>query len=326
MKPINLTTKVIATAFAGLLAFSGAAWAQNAFPSGQMRWLVPFGAGGVGDTTSRIVAEKLGAKLGQRVIVENIPGAGGIAQARALLSAPADGHTLALVTNGTSISAALFKKLPFDPVTQFEPVSAIGYFEFVFFTGANSPYKSLADVVAAAKAKPGEITIGTVFAGSTQHLTSELFRSLAGITVRHVPFKGTPDLQISTIRGDVNLMIEALAPVKGNLTGGKIRALAVTSPTPSPALPNVPTAATAVPGFDVLSWNGIFVKAGTPKPVVDQLNKAFVDVLAMDDTKKRLLDLGIEARSSTPAEIKKRLVDDIAKWGAVIEKAGIPKR
>ncbi len=326
MKRPTIAAKVIAATFAAAIAMSAAAHAQTAFPSSPMRWLVPFGAGGVGDTTSRIVAEALGTKLGQRVIVENIPGAGGIAQARALLSAPADGHTLALVTNGTSISVALFKKLPFDPITQFEPVSAIGFFEFVFYTGANSPYKSLAEVVAAAKAKPGDLTIGTVFAGSTQHLTSELFRSLAGINFRHVPFKGTPDLQISTIRGDVNLMIEALAPVKGNLTGGKIRALAVTSPTPSPALPNVPVAATAVPGFDVLSWNGIFVKAGTPKPIVDKLNKAFVEVLAMEDTKKRLLDLGIEARSSTPAEIKKRLVDDIAKWGAVIEKAGIPKR
>ncbi|MBM3609839.1 MAG: tripartite tricarboxylate transporter substrate binding protein, partial [Alphaproteobacteria bacterium] len=149
---------------------------------------------------------------------------------------------------------------------------------------------------------------------------------LSGTDVRHVPFKGTPDLLLSGIRGDVAMMVEALAPVKSNLEDGKVRALAVSSPTPSPALPGVPPAGEAVKGFDVVSWNAIFVKAGTPAPIIATLNKALNEVLAMDDVKKRLLQLGIESRGSTPDEIKKRMVDDIAKWSDVITKAGIPKR
>lgn len=320
------TAPALAALAAIVTAFATPAHAQQSYPNAPVKWVVPFAPGGVADATSRIVGEKLGEKLGQRVIIENIPGAGGINAARAVLNAPADGHTLALLTNGTSISVALFNKLPFDPVTQFDPVSAVGFFEFIFYTGANTPYKTLADVVKAARAKPGEITVGTIFAGSTQHLTMELFKSLSGTDVRHVPFKGTPDLLLSGIRGDVAMMVEALAPVKSNLEDGKVRALAVSSATPSLALPGVPPAGEAVNGFDVVSWNAIFVKAGTPAPIVAQLNKALNEVLAMDDVKKRLLQLGIESRGSTPAEIKKRMVDDIAKWGDVIAKAGIAKR
>lgn len=321
----SLRAATLGLAAASMLAITGAAQAQT-YPSGPIKWVVPFGAGGVADATSRIVGEKLGQKLGQRVIIENIPGAGGINAARAVLNAPADGQSLALLTNGTSISVALFKKLPFDPITQFEPVSAVGFFEFIFYTGAKSPYKTLGDLVAAAKARPGDLTAGTIFAGSTQHLTLELLKSLSGTTIRHVPFKGTPDLLLAGIRGDVDLMVEALAPIKSNLEDGKVRALAVTSATPSKALPNVPSAGADVKGFDVVSWNAIFVKAGTPAPIVATLNKALNEILDMEDVKARLLALGIESRGTTPAEIKQRMVDDIAKWGDVITKAGIAKR
>ncbi|MBM3609312.1 MAG: tripartite tricarboxylate transporter substrate binding protein, partial [Alphaproteobacteria bacterium] len=170
----RLAGLTLAAAMTALAPATGAL-AQTSYANAPVKWVVPFAPGGVADATSRIVGEKLGEKLGQRVIIENIPGAGGINAARSVLNAPADGHTLALLTNGTSISVALFNKLPFDPVTQFEPVSAVGFFEFIFYTGANTPYKTLADVVKAARAKPGEITVGTIFAGSTQHLTMERF-------------------------------------------------------------------------------------------------------------------------------------------------------
>ncbi len=303
------------------------AFAQAKFPSTTLKLVVPFGPGGVADSSSRLVMEKVGEKLGQRVIIENVPGAGGIQAARNVLAAPADGHTLALMTNGTAISVALFKQLPFDPLTQFEPVSALGFFEFILFTGGDTPYKTLADVLKVSREQPGKLNIGTIVAGSTQHLTAELFRSSAGIDIRHVPFKATPDLLLSTMRKDVELMVEALAPIKSNLEDGKIRALAVSSPTRSKALPDVPTVAEAgVPGFDVVSWNAVYVKAGTPPDIIRALNTAMRESLADKELGAKLLALGIDGRATTPEEINTRMKDDIAKWSAVIDKAGIEKR
>lgn len=313
------------TLAAGLAA--PAAMAQTKYPSQPIKLIVPFAAGGVADASSRIVMEKVGERLGQRVVIENMPGPGGIQAARNVLNAPADGHTLALLTNGTAISVALFKQLPFDPVTQFQPVSALGFFEFILFTGGTSPYKTLGDVLAAAKASPGKLNIGTIVAGSTQHLTSELFRSTSGLDIRHVPFKATPDLLLSTMRNDVELMVEALAPVKSNMEDGKVRALAVSSPTRSRALPDVPTVAEAgVPGFDVVSWNAVFVKTGTPPEIIKTLNAAMREALSDKEVSAKLLALGIDGQPTSPEEISRRLKEDIVKWNAVIEKAGIEKR
>lgn len=318
---------LVALTVAAGLSLGVPAMAQAKFPSAVMKLVVPFGPGGVADTSSRIVAEKMGDKLGQRIIIENVPGAGGIQAARNVLAAPADGHTLALMTNGTAISVALFKQLPFDPLTQFEPVSALGFFEFILFTGGSSPYKTLGDVLKTSKEQPGKLNIGTIVAGSTQHLTAELFRSSANIDIKHVPFKTTPDLLLSTMRNDVQLMVEALAPIKSNLDDGKVRALAVSSPTRSRALPDVPTVAEAgVPGFDVVSWNAVFVKTGTPPEIIRTLNATMREVLADKEVNDKLLALGIDGRGTTPEEISKRMKDDIAKWNAVIEKAGIEKR
>ncbi len=322
-----LTRNTGPLALAAGLVLTAPGLAQTKFPNAPMKLVVPFGPGGVADTSSRLVMEKMGEKLGQRIIIENVPGAGGIQAARNVLGAPADGHTLALMTNGTAISVALFKQLPFDPVGQFEPISALGFFEFILFTGGDSPYKTLGDVLKTSKSKPGALNIGTIVAGSTQHLTAELFRSSANIDIKHVPFKTTPDLLLSTMRNDVELMVEALAPIKSNLEDGKIRALAVSSPTRSKALPNVPTVAEAgVPGFDVVSWNAVYVKAGTPPEIVKILNNAMRESLADKELSAKLLALGIDGQATSPAEINQRMKDDIVKWTAVIEKAGIEKR
>ncbi|MDB5569140.1 MAG: uncharacterized protein JWN93_323 [Hyphomicrobiales bacterium] len=302
------------------------ALAQAKYPDAPVKVVVPFGAGGVADVTARIVGEKLGAKLGQRFIIENQPAAGGITAAQNVLRAPADGYTIALFSNGTAVSVGLFNKLPFDPVKQFAPVSSMGYFDFVFATGADTPYKTLADLVKAAKDKPGALNIGTVVVGSTQNLTGELFKFTAGIDARIVPFKTTPDLLLSAMRGDVDVMIDSYASLKTNIEDGKMRALASSGATRSPVTPNLPTVAETVPGFDVVSWNAFFVHADTPKPIVETLNAALRDVLNDPDTKKRALELGIDARPSTPEELSKRLADDIAKWSDVIVKAGVEKR
>jgi tripartite-type tricarboxylate transporter receptor subunit TctC len=314
----------VAAVALGLLA--APAFAQGKYPDNPVKVVVPFGAGGVADVTARIVGEKLGARLGQRFIIENQPAAGGITAAQNVLRAPADGYTIALFSNGTAVSVGLFNKLPFDPVKQFAPVSSMGYFDFVFATSADKPYKTMADLVKAAKDKPGALNIGTVVVGSTQNLTGELFKFTAGVDARIVPFKTTPDLLLSAMRGDVDLMIDSYASLKTNIEDGKMRALGTSGATRSPVTPNLPTVGETVPGFDVVSWNAFFVHADTPKPIVDTLNAALRDVLNDPDTRKRALELGIDARPSTPEEIGARLADDIKKWSDVIVKAGVEKR
>ena len=305
----------------------GSAEAQSDYPAMPVRVVVPFGPGGIADTSLRIVAEKLTGELGQQVVVENQPGAGGITAAMNALKAPADGYTLALLTNGTAISVPLFKKLRFDPLTDFTPVSSVAFFDFVLVTNAQSPLRSVADVVAAAKAKPGGLNVGTINIGSSQNLSAELLKSTAGVDFTIVPYRQTPDLLVGMLRGDVDLMIDNYAAVKAAVDDGRARAIATTGTARTPALPDVPTVQeSGVPGFEVTSWNGIFAPAGTPTEVIATLNRALHTVLAMPDVKQRMLDLGVEARASTPEELRSRLQADIAKWGEVIAKAGIEQQ
>jgi len=302
------------------------AFAQ-AYPSKPVRILVPFGAGGIADITVRIVAERLGDKLGQRFVIENQPSAGGINAARAALQGGPDGYSLALFSNGTAVAAGLFKTLRYDPVKEFAPVSALGYFDFVFATGGESRFKTMGELLAEARAKPGVLNIGTIATGSTQNLSGELFKSSANIDARIVPYRTTPEVILAAMRGDVDLIVDSYASMKSNLEDGKLRALGTSSINRSVAMPNVPTVAEGgVPGFDVTSWNAIFAPAGTPQAVIDTLNKGILEVLAMPETKKQLLDLGIEAKGSTPAELGDKLKADIAKWTAIIDKSGIEKQ
>jgi tripartite-type tricarboxylate transporter receptor subunit TctC len=326
-RTISTMTGAGAVVLSLVTAGLGPASAQQAYPSQPIRFVIAFGPGGVADTTSRLVAEKLSEKLGQRVVVENNPGGGGIAAARAVLSAPADGHTLALLTNGTSISVSLFKNLTFDPVADFAPVSKLGAFEFFFVVKADSPHRSLADLIKAARDSPGKLNIGTVNPGSTQHLSAMMLKSTAGIEFQWVPFKNSPDLLIALLRGDVDAAVDAFAALRGNLDDGKLRALATTAPKRFPLLPDVPPAKEAGAGdFEATAWNGMFVKAGTPPAIVAQLNKAVAEVLADPDIKKRLLDMGIIADPSSPEALAAFFKADVAKWAEVIEKNKIEKR
>src|SRR5882757_4853209 len=303
------------------------ACAEARYPDKAVRIVLPFAAGGVADITARIIAEKLGDKLGQRFYVENQPGAGGIAAARTVISSPPDGHTLALLSNGTAVSVSLFKKLPFDPLKDFEPVSSLGFFDFIFSTGANSESRTLGDFIAAAKARPGALNVGTINIGSTQNLSAELFKTAAGIDFTIIPFRATPEAQISLLQGDIALLIDSYSSMKGNLADGKLRALASSGSARSQATPDLATVqASGVTGYDVVSWNALFAPAGTPPEIVKVLNGALRDILADADVKRRLIELGIEARSSTPQEISARLKSDIDKWRQVIERAGIQKQ
>ena len=324
------TRSVIAAALAATVTsvpMAREALAQDKYPSRPVRIVLPFGAGGVADITTRLLAQKLEAKFGQRFIVDNQPGAGGITAARAVLSSKPDGYTLGLVTNGTAISVAIFKSLPFDPLKEFELISTIGNFDQVFGVSAKSPFKSLGEFIKAAKDQPGKLNLGTIVVGSTQHLGAELFKSTAGIDVQLVTFRRTPEVIVGLERNDIQMMIDFYAPMRGALDAKKVRAVAVSGSERIEAIPDVPTAEQAgVKNYVVTSWNGLFAPAGTPKPIVDALNAALVEILALPDVKKRYAELGITARASTPAVLRDRLVGDIQKWGAVIEKAKIPKR
>ncbi len=297
------------------------------YPDRPVRIVLPFAAGGVADITARIVAEKLGDKFGQRFYIENQPGAGGIAAARTVISSRPDGYTLALLSNGTAVSVSLFEKLPFDPMKDFQPISSLGYFDFVLCTGAASEFNTLGDFIAAAKAKPGALNVGTINIGSTQNLSAELFKTAAGIDFAIVPYRGTPEVEVSLLQGNVALMIDSYASMKGNLAEKKFRALASSGPVRSESTPDVATVReSGVTDYDVISWNALFAPAGTPPEIVKTLSGALQDILADAEVKRRLIELGIEARGSTPEEISARLKSDIDKWHDVIERAGIPKQ
>ncbi len=308
------------------LAFAGTAAAQ-AFPSKPLRIVVPFAAGGAGDLTARIIGAELSQSLGQPVTIENKPGAGGVVAASTVARADPDGHSLFLMSNGTAVTASLYNNLPYDTLKDLAPVSTLGTFDLAVLVPADSPFKTLGDLVAFAKANPNKLNIGSINIGSTQNLAAELFKSTADIDAQIVPFKGTPEL-VGALRGkQVDVGVEILGPALTQIKAGAFRALAVTGKKRSSALPDVPTAVEAgVKGFQASSWNALAVPGKTPRPVIDRLNKDIMAALAKPEVRKKLADLNIDADQSTPDEAAQLLASDIKRWGAVIEKAGIPKQ
>jgi tripartite-type tricarboxylate transporter receptor subunit TctC len=301
--------------------------AQSAYPTRPVQIIVPYGAGGIADTGMRIVADKLSDRLKAPFVVENRPGAAAILAAKAVSSAPRDGYTVLMTGNNNAISTALFKSLPYDVLADFASASTTSFFDLLMVTRAGSPLKSVEDVLAAAKAHPGKLNVGTINPGSTQNLAAELFRSMAGIQATIVPFRTSPDMATAVLRGDVDIAFEYYAALQGQIQDGKVVALASTGATRAAYLPNIPTVQeSGVRDFEVTSWNGISVPAAVPNGVVEILNRAINDVLPSPDVQERARGLGMEMRGSTPQQMTQRLKDDIAKWAAVIQKAGIPKR
>ncbi|MGS5086334.1 Bug family tripartite tricarboxylate transporter substrate binding protein [Hydrogenophaga sp. A37] len=318
---------VVLSVLSAVAIFAAPSAMAQAFPSKPLRIVVPFAAGGAGDLTARIVAAELTLSLGQPVVIENKPGAGGVVAASTVARADPDGHTMFLMSNGTAVTASLYNSLPYDTVKDLAPVSTLGTFDLAVLVPADSPFKTLGELVAFAKANPNKLNIGSINIGSTQHLAAELFKSSADIDVQIVPFKATPEL-VGALRGkQVDVGVEILGPALTQIKAGAFRALAVTGKKRSSALPDVPTAVEAgVKGFQASSWNALAVPGKTPRPVIDRLNKDIVAALAKPEVKKKLADLNIDADMSTPDEAAQLLASDIKRWGAVIEKAGIPKQ
>ena len=312
-----------------LLSACLGASAQPAYPTKPITIIVPFGPGGVADITARTVGQAMAASLKQPVVIDNRPSAGAVVGSTAVAKAAPDGYTLLLMSNANSVSAGLFKKLPYEPVKGFAPIGTLGYFDLALFVADRSPMKSVQDVVARAKAQPGQVTIGTIAVGSTQNLAAELFKTTAGIDALVVPYNSTSALQTALIAGQVDVGVEVLGPMMAHLAAGPrgLRALAVTSDRRFAGLPNVPTVQeSGVPKYSVASWNALAAPAGTPPQVIETLNAALREALNKPDVKQRLQALGVRAQPSTPAELAQLLDSEIRRWKQVIVAAKLPQQ
>ncbi len=299
--------------------------AQGKFPEKPVTLLVPFAPGGIADITARAVAEQMARTLGQAIVVDNRPSAGSIVASQAVATARPDGHTLLLMSNGNAVSVGLFKKLPYDPVKDFAPVSLLGSFDIgIFSDAAKGRFATLKDALAFAKANPGKLNIGSIAVGSTQHLAAKLFETVAGIDALVVPYKGSPAVLTALRSGEIDLAFEILGPMLPQVSAGVVKALAVSSDKRNPVLPAVPTVMeSGVPNYNVASWNAIAAPAGTPPAVLQQLNKAVQDAVASPAVQDKLGKAGMRLGSSTPAEMQALLVGEIKRWGEVIRAAKI---
>jgi tripartite-type tricarboxylate transporter receptor subunit TctC len=296
------------------------------YPTKPVRVFVPYGPGGVGDLTMRLLADRLSQNFKQQFIIENRPGAGGIVNMTEVLRARPDGYTLGEMGNGQAISMSLFQTLPYNVLTDFAPISVTASFEMLLAVPDKSPYKSLKELVEAARQNPGKINLGAINPGSTQNLSAHLFQQITGLKYTIVPYRTTPDLVTALLRGDVDLGFDFYAGLGGEIGPGKIRIIATSGEQRDPLLKDVPTAKeSGFPDYVVTSWNGLGASAKVSPDIIGILTAAVNRALSDPELKAKALNLGIDATGSTPQQMHDRLAADIAKWRAVIEKAGIPK-
>jgi len=307
--------------------WSAAAPAQP-YPSKPIRLVLNVGTGGVGDITNRIFAQHMSRSLGQQIVVDNRPGAGGVAALSAVVNANPDGYTLVQTGNAAAISASLFKKLPYNVLKDFAQISTLGIFQLGIVVTPESGLNSLGDLIAFARKNPGKLNIGTINVGSTQYLAAELFKSTAKIEAQTVPFKSNTLLFASLRGNELRVAFELLGPVLAPVRNGQLKALAVGSGKRFPGLPDVPTFTEAgLAGFDdVASWTGISAPVRTPAPILERLSREVAKAAALPEVRQPLQEMGIEARASTPEETRKRMAADIARWGKVIEQAKIERQ
>ena len=307
---------------AGLLG--GTSALAQAYPTKPVTIIVPFAAGGTTDILARIIGQALTAELGQSVVVDNRAGAGGNIGGQAAAKAAPDGHTLFMGTVGThAINASLYKKMPFDPVKDFAPLTRVANVPNLLVANPAQPYKSVKDLIAYAKANPGKVNFGSSGNGSSIHLSGELFKSLAKVDMQHGPYKGSAPAVTDLLGNQIGIMFDNMPSAIQHVRSGKLVPLAVTTAKRSPELPNVPTIAEAgVPGYEATSWFGMFAPAGTPAPVLAKLNAAIVKVLAQPDVKKKINEQGAEVYSETPEQFAAFIQAESVKWGKVVKESG----
>ncbi len=303
------------------------AFAQDWAPTRPIRWIVGFAPGGVGDTTARLVGAKLSESLGQPVVIENRPSAGGIVASETVARAAPDGHTLLLVTATAATAPHLFRQLPYHPVNDFTFVTQVASFPHIIVVAANAPHRTLQEFITAARANPGRMNMGSVSIGTALHLSLALLRSMGEIPAEIVTYRSTGELLNATATGDVHAAMEVAATTLGQISGGRLRALAVTSPQRATVLPDVPTVAeSGLPDYRVITWNGMAGPASMPQPIVDRLAAEVRRVMAMQEVRDRLIPLAVEPAANGPQAMRELLVADTELWGRVIRAAGIERQ
>jgi tripartite-type tricarboxylate transporter receptor subunit TctC len=296
--------------------------AQTAYPSRPVRVIVPFPPGSGADITTRLVTPKLGEALGQQFIVDNRAGAAGNIGAEVAARSPADGYTLLTAPASTAISQTLYKKLPYDLVKDFEPVALMAGVPFMLVVHPSLPAKNVKDLVALARAKPGQLTYGSTGNGSSPHLTTEMLKLQTGIDIVHVPYKGTPPAVTDLLSGNITFMFANSLSVLPHVQTNRLRALAVTSVKRSPGTPNLPTVAESYPGFESGTWFSLLAPAGTPRDVITRLNGAVAKVVQMPDVREKIVAQGGEPMSGTPQQVAAYIRAEVAKWGKVVHASG----
>jgi len=319
---LTINTALRALALIPLVLAGGTALA--AYPDKPIRMVVISAPGGTTDILSRMLAQQIGEGLGQPVVTDNRPGGGGIISAEITARANPDGYTLLYTHTSYSVLPSLHKKLPYDPVRDFAPVGLFAIFPGVLIVNNAVPVKSVKELIALAKSQPGKLNYASGTTGATAHLSGELLKSMAGISIVNVPYKGTGAQLAAVLSGEVQMTFASLPAALPHVRAGRVRALAVGSAKRSPALPGLPTVAeTALPGFDVSAWNGILAPRGTPRVIVDRLNQELRRIVQLPEVRERAAAQGAELVTSTPGEFAAYIKAQIAKWAKVVESAGV---
>lgn len=324
---VSLLSRAVLAGLLATAAFTTSAMTSalaQEWPSQPVKMMVGFGAGGGTDLVSRVIADALGKALNQSFVVENKPGAGGSIASDIVAHGPKDGYTALMLSPGHTVSAAVMKSVPYDPVKDFATVGMVANSAIVIVARKDSPAKGLQDLIAMGKKEPGKLNYATVNTGSTQQLVAEWFRQLGGFDAQGVTFRTTPEVVTSLLRGDVAYAVELAHAVRGQVESGELKVLAVTTPTRWPSLPDVPTAIEqGMPTFAALGWYGLVYPAGVPQPIIDKTQKALAQVLSQETTKKQLSNAGAIPSLSTPAEFSKLISDEVVRWRTVAKEAGI---
>ena len=314
-------------ALAALLALATPAPAQQ-YPTQPIHLVIPFGPGGGSDIVGRILAQELQAKLGEPIVVENRPGAGGTIGNDYIAHATPDGYTLGIMTAGQIIQAVMLKSLHYDARTAFDPVAQVASAGLIMVTRPDFPASNVAELIALAKQKPGKLVFGSPGFGATQHLAAELFKQTANVDMLHVPFRTSPEALTGLLSGQVDVIFETVSAVLGQVQAGRLKALAVTGKDRFPAVPEVPAAIESglLPGYDVTTWYGVFGPHGMPLAVIARLNHALNAIVADPGVRERLTKIGVVVKGTTPDAFGKLMDDELVRWEAVRVKAGLEKR
>ena len=321
------TSRFVALLAAMCALCAGLPVAAQQYPVKPIRFVVGYAPGGAADITARMVAQKLSTALGQQVVVDNRPSAGGIVAAEMVAKADPDGYTLLHLNQGNAVSAVLFKSLPYDTLKDFSTVSAMGFFDILVLAGKGSSFNSVRDIIAMAKSNPDKLNIGTVAVGSGQHMAASLFKAMSGLNITLVPFKSTPALMAALKSNDIQVAFEMTAPTRGLVRGGELKVLAVSSAKRFSGMPDVPTIGeSGMPGYQVAAWNGVAAPARTPPQIIERLNREIRAALAQPDVREKFLEFGIDPRASSPEELRDLLVSEVARWRDVVTTTGIERQ